>query len=97
MTLSLPAVPKLETVIERLPLIFPEGLDHRNYCVREMAARTIWVMLYAGAVEGLGRWIRPSQVTDMGNAQSKRLSLEERDAWYRRSLSQRKERPADAW
>ena len=97
MAAKLPSVPRLKTVTQRLLLIFPEGIEHRNYCVREMAARTVWVMLYAAAVEGLDRWIRPSQVTDMGKAQAKRLSDEERDAWYRLSLSPRKDRPADAW
>jgi len=54
-------------------------------------------MLYAGAVDGLERWVRPSQITDMGSAQAKRLSLKERDAWCRQSLSQKKVRPTDAW
>jgi hypothetical protein len=42
--------------IERwLPHIFPEGTAHRNYVIRQMAAKTIFVMLYTGAVEGSGR------------------------------------------
>lgn len=97
MAVRLPPVPPLETVIKRLPLVFPEGIEHRGYCVREMAARTVWVMLYASAVEGLGRWMRPSQVTDMGDAQARQGSPEEREAWVARTLSAKKERPADAW
>lgn len=63
--LSWPHVPSLEVIAERLPLIFPEGTENRNYVIREMAARTLYVMFYAGAVEGADRWIRPSQVTDI--------------------------------
>jgi hypothetical protein len=55
MSISIPPVPSLATVLERLPKVFPDGIENRNYCVREMAARTIWVMLYAGAIEGLDR------------------------------------------
>lgn len=83
--------------MKRLPLIFPEGIENRNYCIREMAARTIWVMLYVGALQGLDRWIRPSQVTDMGKAQARRTSATERESWYRMTLGQKKGRPADAW
>ncbi len=94
MPVELPRLPRLGTVSKRLPEIFPESVEQRNYCVREMAARTIWVMLYAGAVRGNDRWIRPSQVTDMGRAQARRVAAEERDAWYRLTLSARKARPA---
>lgn len=97
MPAELPTVPSLALVAERLPLVFPDGLEHRNYCIREMAVRAVWVMLYAGAVEGQDRWIRPSQVTDMGTAQSRRTSDAERKAWHQLTLSQKKERPVDAW
>lgn len=33
----------------------------------------------------------------MGTAQARRTSYEERDAWYRLTLTQRKSRPPDAW
>jgi|GEM_PF-7008452 len=49
---SLPSLPSLQTIMNRLPLIFPEGIAHRNYLIREMAAKTVFVMLYVGAVEG---------------------------------------------
>lgn len=97
LSVDLPEVPALSLVKERLPQIFPDGLENRNYCIREMAARSVWVMLYVGAVEGLDRWIRPSQVTDMGTAQSRRVSRSEREAWHRMTLGQKKERPVDAW
>lgn len=65
----------------RLKLIFPEGTPQRNYCVREMAASTVFVMLYVGAVEGSGRWIAPKHVTRMTEEQAGRQSDETRDAY----------------
>jgi hypothetical protein len=62
-----------------------------------MAARTIFVMFYAGAVEGLDRWIRPSQVTDMTDIQSALMDDASREAWSKSSLSQSKTRPRDTW
>lgn len=45
-----PYVPR-ELVAERLPLIFPEGTPNRVYCTRELAASTVFAMLYIGAIE----------------------------------------------
>ncbi len=95
--LSWPKVPKLEVIAERLPQIFPDGTENRNYVTREMAARTLYVMFYAGAIEGQERWIRPSQVTDMSDEQAVLLSDEERNAWVEQALSSKKERPANTW
>ncbi len=62
-----------------------------------MAARTIFVMFYAGAIEGADRWIRPSQVTDMTDAQASMTGDDERLDWVRRCFSTKKPRPAQAW
>jgi len=43
---GLPFLPLLQTISERLPLVFPEGTPHRNYVTREMAAKTVFVMFY---------------------------------------------------
>lgn len=85
-TPSLPDLPELGRVVERLPEIFPEGMELRNYFIRQMAARTIFVMFYVGAVEGFGRWIRPNQVTRMSDEQAGRAALQERLAWTEVSL-----------
>lgn len=90
-------VPPIELISKRLPLIFPPGTEHRNFVIREMAARTIFVMFYAGAAEGTERYIRPSQVTDMADSQAQLLDDESRIAWANLSLSKKKKRPADAW
>lgn len=95
--MTLPTVPAIQIIIERLPLIFPEGTEHRNYVVRDMAARTIFVMFYAGAIEGKNRWVRPSQVTDMTDDQSISLDDASRNAWITSSLSSKKVRPTSAW
>ena len=50
------AVPDIHT---RLQAIFPDGTANRNYVTREIAAKTVFVMLYIGAVEGTECWLRP--------------------------------------
>jgi hypothetical protein len=62
----LPSLLDVDEIRQRLLAIFPEGTPQRNYCVREMAARTIFVMLYIGAVEGSGIWMSPKHVYRMG-------------------------------
>lgn len=95
--MTLPSIPSLELIAKRLPLIFPEGTEHRNYCIREMAAKTIYVMFYIGAIEGLDRWLRPSQVTDMSDSQAAVTDDLSRQEWTDISLSNNKQRPANAW
>lgn len=95
--MSLLVVPPLSIIIERLPLIFPEGTEHRNYLIREMAAKTIYVMFYADAIEGADRWIRPSQVTDMTDTQSELIDDASREAWVKLMLSNKKKKPSDPW
>lgn len=90
-------VPNLDLIQKRLLLVFPEGTEHRNYLIREMAAKTIFVMFYAGAVEGKDRWIRPSQVTDMTDEQSNIQDTDSREAWVKLMLSNRKKKPENPW
>ena len=61
--MALPPLLPVPDIHERLQAIFPEGTENRNYVTREMAAKTVFVMLYIGAVEGAGCWLRPDQVT----------------------------------
>ncbi|WP_160165330.1 BsuBI/PstI family type II restriction endonuclease [Xanthomonas phaseoli] len=63
--MSLPPYVDRLTIHQRLPLIFQEGTPNRNYCIREMAASAVFVMLYIGAVEGTGRWLAPKHVMRM--------------------------------
>ncbi len=86
----LPPIVPLNVIVKWLPEIFPEGTPNRNYVIREMAAKTLFVMLYAGAVEGADRWLRPNQVTRMTDAQSRKTDASERIRWARESLRQGK-------
>ncbi|MBV6796057.1 restriction endonuclease [Xanthomonas euvesicatoria pv. euvesicatoria] len=63
--MSLPPYVDRLTIHQRLPLIFQEGTPNRNYCIREMAASAVFVMLYIGAVEGTDRWLAPKHVMRM--------------------------------
>lgn len=66
----------------RLQLIFPEGTEQRSYLTREMSAKTVFTALYADAIEGLDRWIRPNQVCRMTDAQAAIQDDETRESWY---------------
>ncbi len=94
---DLPPVPSLERIRERLPRIFPEGTSNRNYCTRDMAARTVFVMLYAGAVAGRERWVRPDQITRMTDRQAARTEPEERLQWTEASLRSGQGEISDRW
>lgn len=64
-----PYVPR-SVVAERLPLIFPEGTPNRTYCIRDLAAATVFAMLYIGAVKGTGRYLGPVHVYRMTDQQA---------------------------
>lgn len=91
-------VSSLNTIVERLPLIFSEGVEHRNYCIREASAKAVLTMLYCGAIFGTDRWIRPSQITDLSNEQVAFTDQNGREAWCAHMLSNRKkQRSPTAW
>jgi hypothetical protein len=48
--IPLPPYATRDLVQERLLLIFPEGTANRTYCTRELAASTVFALLYVGAV-----------------------------------------------
>jgi hypothetical protein len=72
-------------VAERLPLIFPEGTPGRGYCVRDVAASTVFTMLYIGAVEGSGCWLAPKHVYRMTDRQAVKADSEAREE-YRKGM-----------
>ena len=81
MTSALPPIVSVKEIQERLGRIFPEGTPNRTYCVREIAAKTVFVMLYVGAVEGRDIFLRPNQVTRMTNRQAAAIDDESRLGW----------------
>lgn len=66
---ELPALIDIEEIQRRLEAIFPEGLPSRNYVTREMAARTVYMMLYIGALPG-GEAFTPRHVYRMTHEQA---------------------------
>ena len=68
--MPLPQFLPVPEIHERLQTIFPGGTANRNYVTREIAAKTVFVMLYVGAVENAECWLRPDQVTRMTDAQA---------------------------
>jgi hypothetical protein len=95
--MSLPCLSSLGVIAERLPLIFPEGIEHRGYVTRDIAVKTVYVMLYAGAIEGTDRWIRPSYIYFMTEEQARRKSDKERETWYVASLKPRYRPEGKRW
>jgi len=93
----LPPLLSVADIVERLRLIFPEGTPNRTYCTREMAARTVLVMLYTGAIAGTERYIRPDQVTRVTNRQAARRTDEQRLAWASSSLRKAKSAIPGRW
>jgi hypothetical protein len=94
---SLPGLPQIAEIRHRLAEIFPEGLERRGYVTREMAAKTAFVFLYAGAIERSDRWLRPSHVYFMTTAQAAKRGDEQRQQWYRQSLAPRYRPAGKRW
>lgn len=80
--MTLPPLLDRDEIRHRLLMIFPEGAPQRSYCTRNMAADTVFTMLYIGAIEGTSRYTAPKHVTKMNTAQSSRASEPERLAYY---------------
>ena len=82
--MPLPSLPEVREIQKRLNLVFPEGTPHRVYVVREMAAKTIFAMLYVGAIEGSGSWLAPKHVYRLSSAQA-RMQIEEARQTFRQA------------
>jgi hypothetical protein len=95
--MALPALLPVPKIHARLQKIFPEGSPNRSRCTWEIAAKTIFVMLYVGAVEGADIWLRPDQVTRMTNRQAARTGSGERFAWAGASLKSSKREIRGRW
>ena len=79
--MALPALIAVSDIHEQLRVIFPSGTTNRNYPTREISAKTVFVMMYIGAIEGSDHWIRPDQVTRMTDAQAASTSDADREEW----------------
>jgi len=74
-------LPDVAEIRRRLNLIIPSAQDPQGWARREMAAKTVFVLLYGYAVEGFDRWIRPTAVADMTDAQAGRQTPAARRQW----------------
>lgn len=79
--MNLPDLLSVSEIHGRLQTIFPDGCPNRRNCTWEIAARTVFVMLYMGAIEGNDQWMRPDQVTRMTDAQAKLTGEKDRLSW----------------
>lgn len=70
-----------ELILQRLQSIFPEGTPNRSYCVRELAASTVFAALYIGAVEGFGVFLGPIHVYRMTVEQAALSDKANREAY----------------
>ena len=84
--MSLPPLLPVQEIHKRLQEIFPKGSPNRKNCVWEIAAKTVFVMLYINAIEGNRIWLRPDQVTRMTDAQSTKTGGAQRETWVKESL-----------
>ena len=89
---DLPPYATRDLIQERLFLVFPPGTPNRKYCTRELAASTIFTMIYIGAVEGAEIHLGPVHVYRMTDEQSALVKDSERIG-YRKMATARKFRP----
>ena len=94
---GLPALMPVAEIRGRMLTIFPEGTANRNFITRDMGAKTVFVMLYIGAVHGAGYWLRPDQVTRMTDVQAASTGDEDRGAWRESSMQPSKGQIAGRW
>ena len=92
----LPPLLDVESIRARLQVIFPDGTPERTKCTGLAAARTIYVMLYVGAIEG-GEWLAPKYVYRMGNSQAAMTGDAERTTYLNAVKKPGTPEPADRW
>jgi hypothetical protein len=93
----LPPLLEVKEIHKRLQEVFPSGIPQRNYVTREMAARTVFVMLYVGAIEGTGTWMAPKHLYRIGTRQSKRRTDRQRSSYANDVLKPAFKAPPDRW
>jgi hypothetical protein len=92
----LPPLLDVDAIRSRLSVIFPDGTPERARCTGLAAARTVYVMLYIGAIEG-GEWLAPKYVYRMGNTQAARTEDADRLSYLAAVKRPGTPEPADRW
>ncbi len=95
--MPLPLLSSVPEIQQRLQSIFPEGTANRNFVTREIAAKTVFVMLYVGAVDGAECWLRPDQVTRMSDDQAALADDQNRKDWLKLSMRPAARPVSGAW
>lgn len=83
--MTLPKLLCISDIHSRLERLFTPGLEMRKNLVREMTAKTVFVFLYGGMVEGADRRLRPSHIYFFTEAQAEKTSDEDRIQWVLQS------------
>lgn len=83
--MTLPKLPSVADIHARLERLFTPGLEMRKNLVREMAAKTVFVFLYGGMVDGADSCLRPSHVYFFTEDQAQKTSDENRLLWLAQS------------
>ena len=90
-------LPTISEIKRRLQIIFSDSISDRNYVTNEVAAKTVFVMLYIDAIEGGNILLAPKHVyrmsTDMSNCQEDN----ERRAYYEKSKKKGYRPVGKAW
>ena len=76
--MALPPLLPLADVQARLTTIFPGHFPDRTILVGDMAARMVFVALYGGFIDGVGRYFRPSTVIRFSPEQAAKVGDTER-------------------
>ena len=95
--MTLQALLDWPAVLERLRTIFPDGMPDRQYLIRDATARTVFVALYVGAIDGTGRWIAPRHVVRMSDTQAAQRDDAARLAFYAAINAAKAPSPAGRW
>lgn len=66
----LPPHVSLDVVSDRLERIFPTGSPSADIAARPATAKTVFVLLYIGAIDGTERWLAPKHVYSMTDRQA---------------------------
>ncbi len=93
----LPTYVSREQVAERLPIIFPEGTPNRTYCIRQLAASTVFTALYIGAIANLQRFLAPKHVYRMTDKQAAKPEATAREAYFHQATGPGFSVPGTPW
>jgi hypothetical protein len=94
--MELPVLLPRQEIHRRLQFIFPEGTPHCSYCTRELAASTVLVALYVGAIEGANIFFGPKHVYRMTDKQAMRTDVVSRSNYASKIAALGFSRAADA-